>query len=152
MKDALLASFGMYGGAFIVALIAGLFPILSIEVFLFGLTALVHPSISDILLCSLLAAIGHQIAKTLTYVGGVAALERGSIKAKLDKHRPKIERWNKAPHVMLALAGAFGIPPLIVLGFIAHPLMGIRLVPFTAIVFVTRLARFVVVATAPLLF
>lgn len=151
MKDALLASFGLYGGTLVLALVAGLFPLLSVEVFLIGLSALTHPSFSEILVLALLAAIGHQIAKTVTYVGGVAALERGSLAARIEKHRAKIERWNKAPHLVLALAGAFGIPPMILLGFIAHPLMRIRFVPFTLIVFVTRFGRFVVVAGAPLL-
>lgn len=147
----LLASLGIYGGSFVVAFIAGLFPLFSIELFLIILSAKVTPSIGALTLCCLLAAIGHQIAKTITYYAGVGALERGKLKAKLDKVRPRIDRWNKAPHLILALAGAIGIPPLYVVGFIAEPLMRIRIIPFTAIVLVTRFGRFVVLAVIPLL-
>jgi membrane protein YqaA with SNARE-associated domain len=52
---------------------------------------------------------------------------------------------------VLAIAGSIGIPPMYVIGFIAHPLMRIRIVPFTLIVFVTRLGRYVVMACVPLL-
>jgi hypothetical protein len=62
----LLANLGMYGGAFAIALIAGLFPLVSIEFFLVGLSALLHPSIAELLLCAALGAAGHQIAKTIT--------------------------------------------------------------------------------------
>jgi membrane protein YqaA with SNARE-associated domain len=147
----LLANLGMYGGAFAVALIAGLFPLVSIEFFLLGLSALLHPSLAELILCAALGAVGHQIAKTITYYGGVGALEHGRIKAQIDKHRAKIDRWNKAPHLVLAIAGSIGIPPMYVIGFIAHPLMRIRIVPFTLIVFVTRLGRYVVMACVPLL-
>lgn len=147
----LLASLGIYGGSFVVAFIAGLFPLISIELFLVVMSAKVAPSIGALTVCCLLATVGHQISKTMTYYAGVGALERGRLKAKLDKVRPRIERWNKAPHLILALAGATGIPPLYVIGFIAEPLMRIRIVPFTAIVLVTRFGRFVVLAVIPLL-
>jgi membrane protein YqaA with SNARE-associated domain len=151
MTDDLLATFGIYGGSFAVAFIAGLFPLASIELFLIGLSALVGPTFPVLTLCCLLAAVGHQIAKTITYYAGVGALEHGRLKKKLDTIRPRIERWNKAPHLMLMLGGAFGIPPLYVLGFIAEPLMRIKFWSFTAIVFVTRFVRFVVLAVIPLL-
>ncbi len=151
MSEALLQSFGIYGASFTVAFIAGLFPLVSIELFLIGLAALAAPTFESLLLCCLLATVGHQIAKTLTYYAGVGALERGRLKAKLDKIRPRIDKWNKAPHLILLLAGTFGIPPLYVIAFIAEPLMRIRILPFTAIVLVTRFGRFVVVAAIPLL-
>ena len=142
----------MYGGGFIVAFIAGMFPLFSIEVFLVLITSVVQPSVEQMILCCLLAAVGHQIAKTITYYAGVGALEHGKLKAKVDKIRPRIDRWNKAPHLILALAGAIGIPPLWILGFIAKPLMGIRYWAFTAIVFGTRFGRFVVLSAIPMVF
>jgi membrane protein YqaA with SNARE-associated domain len=86
------------------------------------------------------------VAKTLTYYAGVGALDRGRMKAKLDAHRARIDRWNKAPRLVLVLAGAFGIPPLLIIGFIAKPLMRLGIFEFTVIVFVTRFARFFVFA------
>ena len=147
-----LADYGMYGGAFIVAFIAGMFPLFSIEVFLVLVSSVVKPNVEQMLLCCLLAAVSHQIAKTITYYMGVGGLERGKMKERLEKIRPRIDRWNKAPRLILALGGAFGIPPLWVLGFIAKPLMRIEILTFTAIVFVTRYGRFVVLAAIPMLF
>lgn len=152
MTEDLLASLGIYGGSVVMAFVAGLFPIASIELFLIGIATVVGPTIQAMILCCLLAAVSHQIAKTLTYYAGVGALERGTLKKKLDSARPRIARWNKAPHLMLALAGAIGIPPLWILGFIAKPLMQIRFWAFTAIVLASRFARFVVLAVTPLLF
>jgi membrane protein YqaA with SNARE-associated domain len=152
MTESLLESLGIYGASFVVAFIAGMFPPFSIEVFLLGLAAIASPTLGELTLACFFAALGHQIAKTITYYAGVGALERGRLKEKVEKIRPKIDRWNKAPHFILALAGAFGVPPLYVLGFIAKPLMQIGIVAYTAIVFVTRFGRFVVLAVIPLLF
>jgi membrane protein YqaA with SNARE-associated domain len=151
MTENLLEALGIYGGSFAVAFIAGLFPLASIELFLIGLAALIGPTFPVLVLCCLAAAVGHQIAKTITYYMGVGALEHGKLKKKLDTQRERIERWNKAPHLMLVLGGAFGIPPLYLLGFIAKPLMRIRFWAFTGIVFVTRFVRFLVLAVIPLL-
>jgi membrane protein YqaA with SNARE-associated domain len=156
MKDfseSLLGSIGIYGASMIISFIAGLVPILSIEVFLGLATALLKPSYPAIVLCCALAAVGHQIAKTITYYAGVGALERGRMKKKLDKVRPKLEKWNKAPKLVLALSGTIGLPPLYILCFIAEPLMKITIVPYTLIVMSTRFVRFAVVMVAiPLLF
>lgn len=152
MTESLFESFGLYGGSFVVAFIAGLFPLFSIELFLVGLSTLAQPTLAEITLCCLLAAVGHQFAKTITYYAGVGALEHGTLKDKIEKYRDRIDRWNKAPHLILALAGAIGIPPLWILGFIAKPLMRIQLAAFTAIVLVTRFGRFLVLAVIPKLF
>lgn len=152
MAQSLLSSLGIYGASILIAFIAGLFPLISIEVFLIGLSAIVHPTFGELVLCSVLAATGHQVAKTITYYAGAGALEHGKLKVKVEALRPKIEKWNKAPKLVLFVAGAIGIPPLWVIGFIARPLMGVGIVPFTLIVFSTRVARFVVLAGIPLLF
>ena len=152
MTDDLLARFGIYGGSLAVAFIAGMFPLASIELFLISISAALHLSLSQILLCCLLAALSHQVAKTITYYAGVGALDRGRIGKKIEAARPRIEKWNKAPLLMLTLGAVFGIPPLYVLGFIAEPLMRIKLIPFTFIVFFGRLLRFVFLAGIPLVF
>ena len=152
MAEDLLATFGMYGASMVVAFIAGLFPPFSIEVFLVGLSAIVQPTWGDIIVCSVLAAIGHQVAKTITYYAGVGALEHGKLKAKTEQLRHKIEKWKNAPKLILFLSGALGVPPLFLIGFIAHPLMSVGIVPFTLIIFTTRVARFIVLAATPMLF
>jgi membrane protein YqaA with SNARE-associated domain len=133
----------------VVAFIAGMFPLFSIEVFLVTVSAVAHLSIKTLVACCLIAAVGHQIAKTICYYTGVGALEHGKLKTKLDKYRDRIDRWNKAPHLIMVLGATLGIPPLWLLAFIARPLMRMRFVPFTAIVFVGRIGRFVVLAAIP---
>jgi membrane protein YqaA with SNARE-associated domain len=155
MTDAaqrLLEDYGIYGGSLIVAFIAGLFPLFSIEVFLVLATSFARPSFEQLAVCCLLAALSHQVAKTITYYAGVGALEHGKLKQKIEAHRARIDRWNKAPHLVLVLGGALGVPPLWILGFIARPLMRINIAMFTLIVFVTRFGRFMVLAAIPLLF
>lgn len=152
MTDELLARFGIYGGSIAVAFIAGMFPLASIELFLISISAALHLSFTQVFVCCLLATVSHQIAKTICYYAGVGALDRGRLGKKIQAARPRIEKWNKAPHLMLTLGAVFGIPPLWLLAFIAEPLMRIRFIPFTLIVFVGRLVRFVFLAGIPLVF
>jgi membrane protein YqaA with SNARE-associated domain len=152
VTHSLLASLGIYGASLVIALIAGLFPIASVELFLVGLSAIKRPSIAELALCCLLAAIGHQIAKTITYYAGEGALENKKLKPSVDKFRHKIEKWDRYPHSILFLAATVGIPPMYLLGFIAHPLMEIRFLPFTVLTFVGRLGRYIVLAVIPLAF
>jgi membrane protein YqaA with SNARE-associated domain len=145
--DTLLGTLGLYGGTFVVAFVSGLFPLVSIELFLFGVGALAGSSTSLPTLV-VLAAVGHQLAKTIMYYAGVGLLDRPSSKlaARVAALRTRIERWNRRPLLILTLAGAFGLPPMWLIGFIARPVMRIRFVPFTAITFVTRLVRFGTIA------
>ena len=150
MNERLLETFGVYGGSFVVAFIAGMFPLFSIEVFLIVLSQLTHPTAQVMVTCCLLAAAGHQIAKTICYYAGVGALERGRLKAKIEKNRERIDRWNKAPKLIMFLGATIGIPPLYLLGFIARPIMRMRFWTFTAIVFGGRAGRFIFLAAIPL--
>ena len=150
MTDDLLARFGIYGGTLLVAFIAGLFPIASIELFLVGLSVAITPSFSTLFVLCLLAALGHQVAKTICYYAGEAALERGRVGKKLQEWRPRIEKWNKAPYLVMVLGATVGLPPMYLLGFIAEPIMKMRFIPYTLIVFIGRLGRFIFLAGIPL--
>lgn len=153
MTDSLLSSFGMYGGALVIAFVAGLFPILSIEVFLVGVASLRAPSIAALAVMILLAAFGHQVAKTITYYAGVRAMElpRGRVKERIDKARARVERWNRRPKLIMFLATTVGLPPMYLIGFIAKPLMKIEILPFTLWTFFGRVARYATLAAIPYL-
>ena len=144
MTASLLATLGLYGGTFAVSLIAGLFPIASIELFLIGIAAWKHPTWQELALLVLLASIGHQIAKTITYFAGegILKLPKGRAKKALDKAQRHIDRWNKRPWLVMVLSATVGLPPLVVIAIIAGPIMRIKFVPFTIICFVGRLGRF----------
>ena len=146
----ILEALGIYGGSALVAFIAGMFPPFSIEVFLLVVVAAVNPTAGELTLACACAAVGHQIAKTICYYAGVGMLESGKLKAKLDKVRHKIDKWNKAPKTIMTLGAVVGIPPMYLLAFIAEPIMRMRFVPFTLIVFFGRLVRFIFLAGIPL--
>ncbi len=143
MVDSLLASVGLYGATLVVAFIAGMFPIVSIEVFLMGATALgVEVGVLVVLIG--IAALGHQLAKTLTYYAGAGAFElpRGKTRERIEAAKARIERWTKRPRLIMFVAAVIGLPPLYVLGFLAHPLMKMRITTFTAISVTGRILRY----------
>jgi membrane protein YqaA with SNARE-associated domain len=151
--DSLLASLGLYGATFAVAFIAGMFPFISIEVFLIGATALgAEPKVLPVLIA--IAAVGHQIAKTITYYAGAGLfhLPRGRMRERIEAAKTRIDRWNRRPRLILFVAAATGLPPLWVLGYIAQPLMKMDFATFTGISFVGRVLRYCVLVAVTTLF
>jgi membrane protein YqaA with SNARE-associated domain len=141
--DSLLTSVGLYGATFVVAFVAGMFPAISIELFLVGATAWgVEPRILVALIA--IAAVGHQIAKTVTYYAGAGVFElpRGNMRARIEAAKARIERWNKRPRLIMFVAAATGLPPLYLLGFIAHTFMKMSIATFTAISMSGRILRY----------
>ncbi|MDB4953971.1 MAG: hypothetical protein JWO36_1540 [Myxococcales bacterium] len=153
MTHSFIAALGLYGGTFVIAFVAGMFPIISIEVFLVGLAVY---DVAPITLAVLIpiAAVGHQIAKTICYYAGAGALElpRGRVKVQIEKARERIDRWNKQPNIIMALGASFGLPPMYLLAFIARPLMRMSFVRFTMICFIGRILRYATLAAIPLVF
>jgi membrane protein YqaA with SNARE-associated domain len=151
VTESLLSTFGLYGGAFVIAFVAGLFPLISIELFLVGISTWATPTPAGIALLIVLSAIGHQLAKTVTFYAGIGALENKKLAARVEKVRSRIDRWNKRPKLIMFLSATVGLPPLWLLGFIAHPLMKMRIWPFTLITFFGRVGRYAFMMIVPLL-
>jgi membrane protein YqaA with SNARE-associated domain len=149
VTETLLSTFGLYGGALVISFVAGMFPLVSIELFLIGISTWAAPSLGGFVLLVLLSAFGHQVAKTVTFYMGIGALENKKLKARVEKVRTKIDKWNKRPKVIMFIAATIGLPPLWLLGFIAHPLMKMRIVPFTLIVFFGRIGRYAFLMLIP---
>ena len=152
MTESLLSTFGLYGGALVISFLAGMFPLISIELFLVGIARLAPPGPGGMTALVLIAAFGHQVAKTLTYYAGVGALENGKLAARVEKLRTRIDRWNKRPKLIMFVAATFGLPPLYFLGFIAHPVMKMRFTTFTLICFFGRIGRYAFMIIVPQLF
>ncbi len=150
MTETLLSTFGLYGGALVISFVAGLFPLVSIELFLIGISTWATPTPVGFVLLVILAATGHQIAKTITFYAGIGALENKKLAARVEKVRTRIDKWNKRPKVIMFIAATIGLPPLWLLGFIAHPLMKMRIVPFTLIVYFGRIGRYAFLMLIPL--
>lgn len=151
MSQSLLETLGIYGAVVVISFVAGMFPLVSIEAFLIGYCALRPVGWDEYVLFVLLAAIGHQIAKTVCYFAGVTGLESKRVRPLVEKWRPRIEKWNKYPGVVFMLAATVGLPPMWLIGFIARPLMHLRFVPFTILCFLGRAGRYAVLAGIPLL-
>jgi membrane protein YqaA with SNARE-associated domain len=147
----LLELFGVYGACLAISFIAGMFPLVSIEAFFIAYCSLEPVSIPMYIALVLIAAFGHQIAKTICYFAGVGALENKRIKPQLEKWRPRIERWNRYPKTVFFAAAAVGIPPMWLVAFIAEPIMKIRFWPFTLACFACRAGRYAVLAAIPLI-
>jgi membrane protein YqaA with SNARE-associated domain len=150
VTETLLSTFGLYGGALVISFVAGLFPLVSIELFLIGISTWATPTPAGFVLLVILAATGHQIAKTITFYAGIGALENKKLAARVEKVRTRIDKWNKRPKVIMFIAATIGLPPLWLLGFIAHPLMKMRIVPFTLIVYFGRIGRYAFLMLIPL--
>jgi membrane protein YqaA with SNARE-associated domain len=151
MTDSLLELLGLYGATLVIAFVAGMFPLISIEAFLVGYCTLRPVTWLEFVALVILAAIGHQISKTVCYFAGTSTLESRRVKPTIDKWRPRIDRWNKRPWVWFFFAASVGLPPMWLIGFVARPLMSLRFVPFTVVCFGCRAGRYAVLALIPML-
>ena len=151
MSERFIEMFGLYGGVVVLAFVSGMFPPISIEAFLIAWCSLRPVTWPEFVALVLLAATGHQIAKTVCYVAGMGGLESPRVKPRIAKWQARIDRWNKYPWPMFVLASTVGLPPMWLIGFIAHPMMHLRFVPFTIVCFVGRAGRYATLAMIPML-
>jgi membrane protein YqaA with SNARE-associated domain len=151
VTESLLQMFGLFGGAAVIGFIAGMFPIVSIELFLVGVSTWAAPSPGAIALLVLLAAIGHQVAKSICYFAGegMLAMPTGKMKDRIERAKARIDRWNQRPKLIMFFACTVGFPPLYLMTFIAGPLMKMRFWQFTAICFFGRIGRFTFMMVIP---
>jgi membrane protein YqaA with SNARE-associated domain len=142
LVDSLSATLGLYGATLAIAFIAGMFPIVSIEVFL-AYTAR-HVEARELVVLIGIAVIGHQIAKTVTYYAGAGVFElpRGKVRKQIEAAQARIDRWNRRPRLIMFVAAVIGFPPLYLLGFIARPLMKMGIATFTVISVIGRILRY----------
>ncbi len=151
MSDHILELFGVYGASLVISFCAGMFPLISVEAFLVGYCALRPVTWPEFVALVLLAAIGHQLSKTVCYFAGTSGLEHARIKPILAKWRPRIERWNRYPKTMFFFAASVGLPPMWLIGFIAKPILHMRFWTFTLVTFGCRAGRYAVLALIPML-
>ena len=153
MVDHLLATLGLYGATLALAFLAGMFPLVSIELFLIGAAAW-GVAVDQLIVMIAIAVVGHQVAKTVTYYAGAGVFElpRGKLRDKIAAAKQRIERWNRRPRLIMLAGAALGLPPLYLLGFIARPMMNMQLATFTGITLAGRTVRYAaMVAVARLL-
>lgn len=149
MED--LASYGVYGGSAIASFVFGIIPF-NADVVLFGISASLVESPAQLPLMTLIAALAHTLSKIVTYYMGIGMLalpaRRPRLKKLMDRGQASLDRWNRLPKTTLFASAAIGLPPLILVGFIASA-MRVRIVPFVVIVFAGRILHFGVVVLIP---
>ena len=145
MTDNLLAMLGIYGGTFIVSILAGLVPVINAELFLVGLVRLGVDRAAQLPPIVVAAAAGQMVAKIGLYYAGQGLLElpRGRYRAKVEKVRRKIDQWKTKPYLIYAISAVLGLPPFY-LTVLAAGAMKIRFGPFLAIGLAGRLVRFAI--------
>jgi membrane protein YqaA with SNARE-associated domain len=151
--DHLVATLGLYGATLALAFLAGMFPLLSIEVFLVGVAAW-GVAVDQLVVLIAIALVSHQVAKTITYYAGAGVFElpRGKLRDQIAAAKHRIDRWNRRPRLILLAGAVLGLPPLYLLGFIARPMMNMQLATFTGITLAGRTVRYAaLVAVARLL-
>jgi membrane protein YqaA with SNARE-associated domain len=146
VTDDLLAMLGIYGGTFVVSIIAGLVPLVNTELFLAALVRFGVERSSQLPGIVVAAATGQMVAKIGLYYAGMGLLElpRGRYKAKIEVVRQKLERWKTQPYLIYAVSSVLGVPPLY-LTVLAAGALKIRLPAFLVIGLAGRLVRFAVV-------
>lgn len=147
MTDDLLALLGIYGGSFVVSILAGLVPVVNAELFLVGLIRLAVADAGQLPGIVIASSVGQMVAKVGMYYAGQGLLElpRGRYKAKIEIVRRKIEAWRTKPYMIYALSAVFGLPPFY-LTVLAAGAMKIRFRVFLVIGLAGRLVRFGVIA------
>ncbi|HET9621694.1 MAG TPA: VTT domain-containing protein [Kofleriaceae bacterium] len=146
MTHDLLAMLGIYGGTFVVSLIAGLVPLVNTELFLIGVVRVAIKSPAQLVPLVLFASVGQMAAKIALYYTGRSLLDlpRGRYKNKVELLRTKIERWQAKPYLVYTVSSVLGLPPFY-LTVLAAGAMRIRFDAFFLIGLLGRILRFAVI-------
>jgi membrane protein YqaA with SNARE-associated domain len=147
--EELLAALGLYAGTFVVAAVSAVVPLVAIDVFLVGLVVMAPGAALPLVV--VLAAAGQLAGKLPIYWAcrGVAALP-GRHRARLDRVRAWLARWDRAPRAVLLASALFGLPPFSIISTAAG-VLGVRARTFCLLVLAGRALRFAaIVAIAAL--
>jgi membrane protein YqaA with SNARE-associated domain len=146
VTDDLLSILGIYGGTFVVSIIAAVLPLVNSEVFLVGVVRLAVDRVEQLPALAVAAALGQMVGKIGLYYAGMGMLElpRGKYKAKIEEIRVKLEKWKSKPYMIFAISAAVGLPPFY-FTVLAAGAMKIRFKAFFVIGLIGRTLRFAVV-------
>ena len=150
MTQDLLQTLGLYAGTLVVCFLAGMIPIINAEVYLVGVSIWVVKRPEQLPAIIILAALGQMIAKVILYYAGMGMFElpTGKWKARIDRARAKLARWEKQPYLVYAASASVGLPPLYLTTFAAGA-MRLNFMMFCLIGFAGRVLRFAVIVSIP---
>jgi len=147
-----MTELALVGGIFLLALIAGFLPLISVELALIAYAA-THGSTGLLLALAVAAAAGMMVGKTCFFLGGRSALDWHERRSRPRRLRlPRfLSRATSRPQVAAAtvfVSAATGVPPFAVVS----PLAGswrLRLSSFFVMGFAGKSARFAGIALVP---
>jgi membrane protein YqaA with SNARE-associated domain len=142
----------LVGGIFLLALLAGFVPFVSVELALI-VSAATHPSLSVLLALALVAAAGLMVGKGCFFLGGRSAFSWSRRRSRRPRLRLPgfLNRATGKPRVAAAtvfVSAATGVPPFAVVS----PLAGgwhLRLSSFLVVGFAGKSARFAGIVLVP---
>jgi membrane protein YqaA with SNARE-associated domain len=131
---------GIYAGTFAIAAVSAFVPVISIEVFLVGLTVARGPA--DAVALVMLATLGQLAGKLPIYYAtrGLTSLP-GRHRRWLDRVRGWLDRTGRSPDLVLAASALVGVPPFSIASTAAGAL-AIPAARFSLIVASCRALRF----------
>jgi len=139
----ILLAFGSYGGAFVVALVSSFVPLVSVDLFLVGLvmstSAFAAPAI---VACAAAGTLAGKLPIYYATRGAVSLSEKA--RARIERLRARIARWERAPLAVLATSSLLGLPPFSLVATAAG-VLAIRARDFCIVVFAGRALRFAAV-------
>jgi membrane protein YqaA with SNARE-associated domain len=147
-----MTELALVGGIFLLALLAGFVPFVSVELALIAYAA-THGSIGLLLALAIAAAAGMMVGKSCFFLGGRSAFARNDRRSRPRRlYLPELlSRATGRPQVAAAtvfVSAATGVPPFAVVS----PLAGgwrLRLSSFFVMGFVGKSARFAGIALVP---
>ena len=145
-----MAQLVLVGGIFLLALLAGFVPFVSVELALI-VSAAAHPSLGVLLALAIAAAGGLMVGKCCFFLGGRSAFAWSKGRSRRVRLPAFLSRATRKPQVAAAtvfVSAATGVPPFAVVS----PLAGswrLRLSSFFVVGFAGKSARFAGIVLVP---
>lgn len=146
---------GIYVALFVFAVLSGVFPLASSEAALIALGAASSYGWPKLVVLAVVVALGQSVTHAMVYqsargLAKAGAKRRAKLDARIAKARELGARWENSELLLIALGATIGIPPQVVIAFLAG-VIGIRFRTFVTIDVAGRIARFTaIVAVAHL--
>ena len=140
---------GIYVALFLFAMLSGVFPLASSEAALIALGVGAQYDWPKLVVLAVVVALGQSATHAMVYQSGrglakAGAQRRAKLEARLAKARALGARWEKSELLLISLGATIGIPPQVIIAFLAG-VIGIRFRTFVAIDVSGRIARFVTI-------
>lgn len=140
---------GIYVAAFGIAVVSGVFPLVSSELFLVGI-AMSNAGTPKLLVIAGLIALGQTVSHSTLFQAarGVTSLgekRRAKFEKRIERARAVVSRWRGNVPILLCSAATLGLPPMMLVSVAAGALR-VRFRTFVIIGVLGRVLRFATIA------